>query len=72
MIHLYALVAFFAAVGLMAAAADRYADLDEAADLCRGQQPDQTPLLTRKALDHQACKHGSRATDHNPHQEARS
>lgn len=46
---------FLAALWLVAVAADvdqrlreRYADLDEAPDLCRGAQPDRTPNM-RKA-----------------------
>jgi hypothetical protein len=55
MTHYWATVVLIGAFAVMAAAADvdqrlrdRYADLDEAADLCRGAQPDRTPNM-RKA-----------------------
>ncbi|MGC5026288.1 hypothetical protein ACLQ3K_16170 [Tsukamurella sp. DT100] len=43
---------------------DRYAALDEAADLCSGAQPDRTPLLTKKAPER--CPAKNSATEARP------
>lgn len=54
------LIVFLAALWLAAVAADvdqrrreRYAELDEAADLCRGTQPDNTPDMKKPSVSRQ-------------------
>lgn len=78
MTHYWALVVFLGALAVMAAAADadqrrrdRYAALDEAADLCRGAQPDRTPLLSTKPSVSPAKK-TTEGNDQNTNQENRS
>ncbi|MGZ9828757.1 hypothetical protein ACXYTP_17765 [Tsukamurella ocularis] len=59
MTHYWAFVVFLAVLAVMAAAADadqrrreRYADLDQASDLCRGGQPDHTPEMRTAPARH--------------------
>ena len=70
MVHYWATVVLIGAFAVMAAAADadqrrrdRYADLDEAPDLCRGAQPDNTPDM-RKAPER--CPTKNAATEARP------
>lgn len=60
MTHYWALVVFLGVLAVMAAAdeidrhlRDRFDALDEAADLCRGRQPDNTPEMKRPSVSRQ-------------------